>query len=403
MKKTLTFACLFLFCMLSIHTTTAQISGRTPLMVTNKNSGYEPGVGKLPVEMGDTLGHFQMRGWVEDGYYHPGFDLRAQIVGPVANDGFPADLRISTGYPDLLTRLVITSIGRVGIGTENPEYDLHTVGNTHTTGDFYGRIHFDDNGSADAAPSDYVEEAYFEFHNRSAFTDFTPTGASDDGGLFTLAPGGNSDDHQLFFGDEGIFHRQAPGAGANWPNDWSKLITSADIMGTPNRIAKFTGPNTIGDSQLFDDGTQVGLRTTTPDPAFDVDVLGNVRLNGNVSINTDYSNPTYALAVDGNVICEEVRVLLSQFWPDYVFEEDYKLLSLEAVEETIEKEGHLPGVPSADEIEAEGLDLGDITVTQQEKIEEVFLHLIEMEKTLKQIQQENALLKAKVIQLEKGQ
>ena len=380
----------------------AQISGQNPLLITNKNNGTDIGVGKIPVEMGDTLARFQMRGWVSDGYYHPGFDLKSYVTGPVNNDGFPADLRISTGYPNLLSRMVITAAGRVGIGTNDPDFDLHTVGNTHTTGDFFGRIHFDDNGSADAAPSSYIEEAYFEFHNRSAFSDFSPTGATEAGGLFTMAPGGASDDHQLFFGDEGIFHRQAPGNGANWPNDWNKLITSADISGTPNQIAKFLTPNSIGDSQLFDDGNQVGLRTNAPNANFDVDINGSTHLNGRVSILTDYDNPTYALAVDGNVICEEVRVILSQFWPDYVFEEEYELLSLSEVEEEIEETGHLPGIPSAEEIEEEGLDLGDITVSQQEKIEEVFLHLIKMEKELNTLKEENASLKAKMAKLEKN-
>ena len=403
MKKNFLSLVLFLVLITTPVLINAQISGQNPLMVTNKNNGTQIGVGKIPVEMGDTLARFQMRGWVSDGYYHPGFDIKAYVTGPVMSDGFPADLRISTGYPNLLSRMVVTAIGNVGIGTNNPDpnFRLHTVGNTHTTGDFFGRLHFDDNGSADAAPSTYIDEAYFEFHNRTAFNDFDPTGATDDGGLFTLAPGGASDDHQLFFGDEGIFHRQAPGAGANWPNDWNKLITSADIMGTPNRIAKFLTPNSIGDSQLFDDGTRVGLRTTTPSANFDVDVMGNTRLNGRVSINTDYNNNSFALAVDGNVICEEVRVILSQFWPDYVFDVNYELMPLEEVEAEIAEKGHLPGIPSAQEIESQGLDLGDITVGQQEKIEEVFLYLIKMEKELKELKQENASLRQKVDQLEK--
>jgi hypothetical protein len=52
---------------------------------------------------------------------------------------------------------------------------------------------------------------------------------------------------------------------------------------------------------------------------------------------------------------------------------------------------------SAKEIQADGLELGKITTIQQEKIEELFLHLIEMEKRMKKLEEENQALKTQII------
>ncbi|MCB9349542.1 MAG: hypothetical protein H6573_18805 [Lewinellaceae bacterium] len=389
----------------------AQISGQSPLLSTNKNNGYEIGVGKLPVEEGNTLGQFQMRGWVSDGIYQPGVEIRSVITGPVQNDGFPANMLFSTGYPSFSTRMAITADGNVGIGTELPDFNLHVVGNTHTTGDFFGRIHFDDNASADSPPSAYTDEAYFELHQLSGFGT-APASATTAGGLFTLAPGGASDDHQLFFADDGIFHRREAAGAGSWSNAWEKLLSSVDITGTPNQVAKFTAPHTLGDSQIWDDGNQVGIRTNAPDPAFDVDIKGNTKADGGLTVSnnafigaalaigTTTIPAGYRLAVDGNVICEELRVLLSPSWPDYVFEKNYRLMPLEEVEASIRKQGHLPGVPSATVIEEGGLPVGEITANQQEKIEEAFLHLIELNKQLKQLEEQNAQLRTRLEKLE---
>jgi TolA-binding protein len=70
---------------------------------------------------------------------------------------------------------------------------------------------------------------------------------------------------------------------------------------------------------------------------------------------------------------------------------------LEKVEDFINKKGHLPNTPSAEEIQNEGLELGKITTNQQEKIEELFLHLIEMEKRISELEKENQELKSQII------
>ena len=123
---------------------------------------------------------------------------------------------------------------------------------------------------------------------------------------------------------------------------------------------------------------------------------------GKVAIGTD-NTPTYVgganisaykLFVDGGILSEAVRVRSG--WADYVFADDYELLPLEKVEAHIEAEGHLHNTVSAEEVAAAGLDLGEITVNQQEKIEELFLHVIELNKQLKELQKENKDLRSEL-------
>jgi len=106
----------------------------------------------------------------------------------------------------------------------------------------------------------------------------------------------------------------------------------------------------------------------------------------------------YKLFVSGGILTEAVRVRVG--WADYVFHEDYDLKPLNEVEEFIQEKGHLPNVPSATTVETQGLELGDITKIQQEKIEELFLHTIAQEKELKKQKEENQKLEERLAKLE---
>jgi hypothetical protein len=100
--------------------------------------------------------------------------------------------------------------------------------------------------------------------------------------------------------------------------------------------------------------------------------------NGNVSIGTSDSKG-YKLAVNGSAIFTKV-VVKPYPWPDYVFHANYRLRPLNEVEEYIKQYGHLPEVPTAEEVEKNGLDVGDNQATLLKKIEELTLYVIEQNK-----------------------
>jgi len=109
------------------------------------------------------------------------------------------------------------------------------------------------------------------------------------------------------------------------------------------------------------------------------------RNSGNVAIGNIYANG-YKLSVGGKVICTEVRVEAVSSWPDYVFNHDYDLMSLREVEQWIRENKHLPGIPSAAEVEAAGFDLGDMQKKLLEKLEELTLYVIEQEKKIERLE-----------------
>lgn len=90
---------------------------------------------------------------------------------------------------------------------------------------------------------------------------------------------------------------------------------------------------------------------------------------------------------DGTILCREIEVSMAAF-PDYVFESGYELLSLKEIDEFIREHGHLPNIPSAGEVEANGIGLGEMSKKLLEKVEELTLHLIEKEKEVNALHKE---------------
>lgn len=125
--------------------------------------------------------------------------------------------------------------------------------------------------------------------------------------------------------------------------------------------------------------------------------LMRIAANGNVTIGTALTPTAYKLAVGGKIIAEELKVKLqSAGWPDYVFGEDYILPTLAEVEKQIKENGHLKNVPSATEIKTNGLEVGEMARIQQEKIEELTLYIIELNKRLEAQDKRMQLLEATI-------
>ncbi|HRG52886.1 MAG TPA: hypothetical protein PLL00_08630 [Bacteroidia bacterium] len=91
---------------------------------------------------------------------------------------------------------------------------------------------------------------------------------------------------------------------------------------------------------------------------------------------------TYQLYVQGGILSEKVKVAIatSNDWADYVFAADYKLKTLSEVERFILANKHLPNVPSAEQVAKEGIDMAKMDAKLMEKIEELTLYLIELDK-----------------------
>ena len=142
------------------------------------------------------------------------------------------------------------------------------------------------------------------------------------------------------------------------------------------------------------------LRFRNLNPSGNIDFVTNllprlrIHSTGDVTIGTTFPATGYRLSVDGKIISEELKVQMSHSWPDYVFEDSYDLMSLPSVKRFISEHKHLPGLPSANTVEEEdGIELGEMNRLLVEKVEELTLHMIRLHEEVEQMKEEIRELK----------
>ena len=104
---------------------------------------------------------------------------------------------------------------------------------------------------------------------------------------------------------------------------------------------------------------------------------------------TTGSHNNAILTINGKAVAKEI-IVTQQNWADYVFAKNYSLMNLDKLEAYINTNKHLPNVPSAKEIDKDGLNLGEINKIQMEKIEELTLYVIELKKEINQLKSKEA-------------
>lgn len=112
-----------------------------------------------------------------------------------------------------------------------------------------------------------------------------------------------------------------------------------------------------------------------------------VTLTGKVGVNTTNTVNGYALAVDGGIITDEVLILNVEDWPDYVFGKDHQLMSLNDLKAFIEQNSHLPEIPSAAEVEENGVNVVEMQKMLLKKIEELTLYTVEQQQLIEALQE----------------
>ncbi len=179
-------------------------------------------------------------------------------------------------------------------------------------------------------------------------------------------------------------------AGAGADGEYNVLMgTSAGmgLTGDRNIIIGHPAMNLEIDNQLI-----INNEGSESNPLIWGDFAANeLKFNGKVGIGYGFGNypddadgvdtSGYNLFVKGGMLTEEVRINMESGWADYVFHKDYNLKPLSEVEQFINENGHLPNVPSACQIDEQGIELGNMAKIQQEKIEELTLYIIQQNKT----------------------
>jgi hypothetical protein len=165
-----------------------------------------------------------------------------------------------------------------------------------------------------------------------------------------------------------------------------KLATGDGNFMLLNPSFAFANYNNIvkaGDQGIIFSGNGTGTGSFCIAPYINATSGIRIDADGDVSIGTN-DTKNYKFAVNGSAIFTKVVVKPYSGWADYVFEPSYKLPSLSSVEGYIESNKHLPGVPSAEDVEANGIDLGDNQTILLQKTEELTLYIIDQDKKLEE-------------------
>ena len=284
-----------------------------------------------------------------------------------------------------------TNSGNVGIGNNSPSSLLHVAKNmtgTTVTVQNLGGI-----GGATFAMIDNASGADWKF-KATMFGGFKIRDHAFTKDIFTIEA--NSKPDALYINSSGYI-----GMGTATPGD-NIHITDAnfpfifleDINASPGNMGIAFRRNGAYRGWMYFSGANNGLRINAEaGGGFRNDIF--INSDGRVAIGTSSPATGYALSVNGKGMFTEVRVESFASWPDYVFGEDYSLMCLTELENSIRQNKHLPGIPSAAEVEEGGIMLGDMQSKLLEKIEELTLYTIEQHKQITALQKEVEALKTR--------
>lgn len=165
-----------------------------------------------------------------------------------------------------------------------------------------------------------------------------------------------------------------------WVNDTNKIFIDCPPVrvGIGNNQPRTRLDVTGG---IYGGVVMIGQNPATAEGRLHINSLLPSTSSSNVMIVQNNDRRIMQLDNSGLLRTREVKVD-TQVWPDYVFDQEYVLMPLSEVEAYIQSKGHLPNVPSAQEVIAEGQDLGEMNRILLEKIEELTLYMIEQQKQI---------------------
>ncbi len=198
------------------------------------------------------------------------------------------------------------------------------------------------------------------------------------------------------------------------------LASTICMAQTTNYIPKYNSSTTFNNSCIYQNGNNIGIGTTSPYGK--LHVVGNSNFDGSVSIYRPSENWYWALdinvyndypkaivvfnhslapntevfRVNGNGVVGAKKIYAESFevttgavgiyWFDHVFDKNYNLRPISEVEKYINENHHLPEIPSQQEVNENGYNLGDMQGKLLMKIEELTLYIIELEKRISELE-----------------
>lgn len=279
------------------------------------------------------------------------------LGNPSGESRFVIGTGVGTSAPQRLVNNAVDNSLVVGFNSNIPTFYVGPSAGMNTTGNV---------GIATTTPEDKLQIKTESFHK------------------FTI---GNARFETLHFGTQYLGFNAVRTAAGTWKTETDGQHNGGAIIYSSVLGNMYFA--TIGD--INDDGfpgDHTGITDAEVDSKTHLFIDGKT---GNVGIGTmcqPYAFP-YKLAVNGKIICEEVKVKISDAsgcWPDYVFAKNYNLMPLKTLETYIDTNSHLPGFKPAAEMEEEGINMAETLKLQQQKIEELTLYIIELSKKIEKLE-----------------
>ncbi|WP_052732246.1 hypothetical protein [Hymenobacter terrenus] len=192
------------------------------------------------------------------------------------------------------------------------------------------------------------------------------------------------------FGNQTTVPFQIIAAPANVQGPYMELIhnssTDASRAGSIGYVAGYNSLNPAGTSHTF------VSRTSTGSWISHLRILQNGQVQiGDQAPSTQQTN--YKLSVDGKLVAKSLYVLAPGYWADFVFEPTHKFMPLPELEMYLQRNKHLPTMPSASEVQAKGYDVTEMNAKLLQSVEELTLQVIELNKELQKLKAQVAVAK----------
>ena len=316
------------------------------------------------------------------------WDIYSDTVGlkfyTVTNSGIQSAYKLN---------MILSKDGSVGIGVPNPQAKLEVNGAIKaTSADIAGTLSvqtlnaqnlaFDGNTIFNGKVGIFTSnpQALLHIHHSTAQT---PDKGMDERGNRTLlrlttvdAPAGLT----VTYDNGGIYFRNNEENGAffiGMNRGGLNIVSNGNVgIGNDNPQVKLDVAGSFKAQNANIIGVLTANKATIPT------ITGNTNVTETLTANE--LNGQSAI-INGKIRAKEVEVTLSGWWPDYVFENDYPLMNLLEVEQFIKENKHLPDVPSAAEVEANGVNLGEMNAILIQKVEELTLYVLDLQKQINEL------------------